>query len=101
LHDGRTVLLDWAFPGRAPAATDLAWYVAVNCDLLPHSKEDAIEAYRESLERRGVDTTGPWWSEQLELALLGAFQMLGWSKSGAELEWWADRTLRAVPYLSD
>lgn len=100
LPDGRTVLLDWAFPGRAPGAVDVAWYIAVNCDLLPHTKEDAIEAYREGIERRGVDTSEPWWSEQLELALLGALQMLGWSKSGDELAWWADRVGRAVPYLA-
>ena len=38
--DGRTILLDWAFPGRAPPATDLAWYVALNVERLPQSKDD-------------------------------------------------------------
>lgn len=96
--DGRTILIDWAFPGRAPAATDLAWYLAVNCDLLPEPKEDAIDAYRAALESRGVDTAG-WWDVQLELCLLAAFVLLGWSKAGAELAWWTERIERALPHL--
>ena len=93
--DGRTVLLDWAWPGEAGPCVDLAWYLAVNCDRLPESKEDSIEAYRASLQRRGIDTA-PWWERQLDLALLGGFLQLGWSKPGnpAELDWW---TQRAVP----
>jgi hypothetical protein len=92
--DGRTVLLDWAWPGRNGACTDLAWYLAVNCDRLPESKEDATAAYRACLERRGVDT-GPWWDRQLELALLGAFVQLGWSKTHdeTELSWWTSRVV--------
>jgi hypothetical protein len=94
LPDGRTVLLDWAWPGRAGPGVDLAWYLAVNCDLLPQSKEQTIGAFRDALHRRGVDTAG-WWERQLELALLGAFVQLGWSKTGdaAELAWWVDRVL--------
>jgi hypothetical protein len=69
---------------------DIAWYVAVNCDRLPESKEDAITAYRDALETRGVDTGG-WWERQVELALVGGFLQLGWSKSGAEFDWWARR----------
>jgi hypothetical protein len=92
--DGRTVLLDWGWPGEAGPGVDLAWYLAVNCDRLPESKEDSIEAYRASLERRGVDTA-PWWDRHLELALLGGFIQLGWSKPGdpAELAWWTERTV--------
>jgi len=94
LPDGRTVLLDWAWPGEAGPSVDLAWYLAVNCDRLPESKEDAIGAYRSSLERRGI-ATGQWWDRQLELALLGAFVQLGWSKPGdpVELAWWTDRVV--------
>jgi Phosphotransferase enzyme family len=93
--DGRTVLLDWAWSGRSAGCTDLAWYLAVNCDRLPESKEETVAAYRTSLERRGVATT-PWWDRQLELALLGAFVQLGWSKTAnpAELAWW---TTQVVP----
>ena len=44
--EGRTILLDWEMPGRGPALTDLAWYLAINCRRLPHSKEEAIATYR-------------------------------------------------------
>jgi hypothetical protein len=73
---------------------DLAWYLAVNCDRLPESKEDTIAASRAALERRGVDTAA-WWDTQLELALLGGFVQLGWSKTGNphELSWWTERVL--------
>jgi hypothetical protein len=92
LPSGRTVLVDWAFPGEGAGCTDLAWYLAVNCDRLPASKESTIELYRTSLEDLGVLTAG-WFSRQLELALLGAFGMLGWSKTEdpVELSWWVDR----------
>lgn len=92
--DGRTILVDWAWTGQAGGCVDLAWYLAVNCDLLPQSKEAAIEDYRLALERRAIDTRG-WFERQLELALLGAFVQLGWSKAAqpAELAWWVDRVV--------
>jgi hypothetical protein len=90
--DGRTVLLDWGWPGRAGPLVDLAWYLAVNCDRLPESKEDAISAYRDRLEHHGIETAG-WFDRQLELALLGGFLQLGWSKSGPELQWWLPRVV--------
>lgn len=98
--DGRTVLLDWAWPGQATAPVDLAWYLAVNCDRLPESKEDSITAYRSALEAQGIDTA-PWWAHQLELALLGAFVLLGWSKAGnpAELGWWTERSVKTARSL--
>lgn len=91
--DGRTVLVDWAFPGSSAGAADLAWYLACNCDRLLTSKEAVIEGYRVELERAGIATRG-WFERQVDLALLGAFIMLGWSKTGdpAELGWWVDRT---------
>jgi hypothetical protein len=56
------------------------------------SKEDTIEGYRRCLVGHGVDVAG-WWDRQLELALLGGFLQLGWSKTGdrAELDWWLRR----------
>ena len=33
--DGRTVLLDWAYPGEAPPCWDLTWYLALNRARLP------------------------------------------------------------------
>jgi hypothetical protein len=97
--DGRTILLDWGWPGRAAPLVDVAWYLAVNCDRLPMSKEDTVAAYRRSLRSCGVETDW-WWDRQLELALLGAFVQLGWSKTGdpAELGWWVDRV---VPVARD
>jgi hypothetical protein len=95
LPDGRTVLLDWAFPGEAPPCADLAWYLAVNCDRLPEPKEAAAGAYRAALEERGVPTAG-WWDVQLGLCLVGAFVQLGWSKTGPELAWWDRRVWAAA-----
>lgn len=91
-RDGRTILLDWGWPGRAAPLVDIGWYLAVNCDRLPESKEDTIAAYREMLEAHGI-ATREWWDRQLELALLGAFVQLGWSKTHdpAELGWWTER----------
>jgi hypothetical protein len=99
---GRTIVLDWELPGRGPALSDLAWYLSINCRRLPHSKEDAIAAYRESLEGQGVDTQ-PWWSRQLGLCLLGALVQFGWEKAFAgyddELAWWEERAVEAMRLL--
>lgn len=99
--DGRTILLDWAWPGRGSPCVELAWYLAVNCDRLPESKEATIGAYRAALENAGVATAG-WWDRALDLALLGAFVQLGWSKTEdlAELGWWADRVLSVARELA-
>jgi hypothetical protein len=90
--EGRTILLDWAFPGAGAGCGDLAWYLAVNCDRLPTSKEATISSYQKALQGRGIET-GDWFGRQLELALVGAFVQLGWSKTGdaRELGWWVDR----------
>jgi thiamine kinase-like enzyme len=98
--NGRTILLDWDRVGCAPATFDLAWYLAVNCDRLPDSKEAAIAAYRAALERRGVDTSA-WWTDQLALTLLGAGLQLGWSKVAdrREFGWWRDRIVEGLARL--
>jgi hypothetical protein len=99
--DGRTILLDWAFPGPGPPTIDLAWYVALNVDRLPQSKEDAIAAYRAALERHQISTTG-WWDRQLDLAVLGQMILLGWEKAlneGPELEWWLARATEGLARL--
>ena len=92
LPDGRVLLVDWAFPGQGAGCCDLAWYLAVNCDRLPSSKEDSIAFYRAALERQGIGTE-EWFDRQLELALVAGFCMLGWSKTEdpVELGWWVDR----------
>jgi hypothetical protein len=100
--DGRTVLLDWELPGTGAAASDLAWYLAINCRRLPTTKEQAIETYRAALERRGVETD-PWWERQLGLCLIGAMVQFGWEKAlggyDDELAWWEDRVLGAAHLL--
>jgi hypothetical protein len=90
--DQRTILLDWDRSGEAAPLIDLAWYLAVNCDRLPESKEDTITAYRASLESAGI-ATASWWDAQLAAALAGAFLQLGWSKTEnpAEFGWWSER----------
>jgi Phosphotransferase enzyme family len=100
--DGRTVLLDWEQPGRGAPLSDLAWYLAINCRRLPQAKEEAIVAYRDALEARGVRTE-PWWDRQLALCLLGALVQFGWEKAlggyDEELSWWETHALRAAPLL--
>ncbi len=72
--DGRTVLLDFGeIPGEASPLADLSWYLALNSDLLPESKDDTMARYRASLEqcghrhiglvgarRRRSSCSGPW-----------------------------------------
>ena len=98
----RTIVLDWELPGRGPSLSDLAWYLSINCRRLPHSKEEAIDAYRAALEGHGVDTE-PWWSRQLGLSLLGALVQFGWEKAFGgyddELVWWERRAVEAEELL--
>lgn len=101
--DGRTVLLDWEGSGRGAGASDLAWYLAINCRRLPESKEQAIAAYREALEALGIDTS-PWWERQLALSLLGGLVQFGWEKAFGglddELAWWQEKAVAAEPLLN-
>jgi len=102
--DGRTILLDWAVPGTAPACADLAWYLALNRARLPigHTKDDAIASYREALERHGVETE-PWWDRQLTLCLLGAMVQFGWEKAFDETKeraWWEEHVVAGSRWLS-
>src|SRR4029077_9009553 len=94
----RTILLDWDRTGEGSALVDLAWYLAVNCDRLPETKEDAIGAYRAALESAGVET-GSWWDAQLAAALSGAFLQLCWDKAedAGEFGWWSDRLAEWLP----
>ena len=100
--DGRTVLLDWEISGLGACTADLAWYLSINCRRLPHSKEAAIDSYRQSLEGHGVSTEG-WWDRQLGLALLGALVQFGWEKAFSgyddELRWWETRALEGAALL--
>ena len=99
--DGRTVLIDWTYPGSAPVCHDLGWYLALNSARLPQSKEDVIDALRSALERYGIET-GTWWDRQVSVCLLGALVEFGWEKAlGAddELNWWCDRAIEGARLL--
>jgi len=90
--DGRTILLDWAYPGEGPPCWDLAWYASLNSARLPESKEATFDRFRTALEGRGVETAA-WFGDQLSLCLLADMAAFGWEKAlGAdgELQWWAD-----------
>jgi hypothetical protein len=100
--DGRTILLDWAYPGRGPAALELTWYLALNAARLPERKDDAIAAYRAALEQRGVDTRG-WWDQQLAASIVAIMVMFGWEKAVGgddELAWWEARVVDCAGRLA-
>ncbi len=100
--DGRTILLDWAYPGSGPVLWDLAWYLALNSARLPISKEATVEVLRDALEQRGVRTDG-WFDLQLDLCLLGMIACFGWEKAMGdddELRWWQERTWRGARHLA-
>jgi hypothetical protein len=97
-EDGRTILLDWAYPGSGPACWDLCWYLALNRARLPEQKEAAIERFRAELEDCGVDTGG-WWQSQLDLCMIGIMATFGWEKAlgdDDELAWWHDMVAQAA-----
>jgi hypothetical protein len=99
--DGRTVLIDWTYPGEGPCCYELAWYLAVNRARMPISKQDTIERFRASLERNGIDTAG-WFDRQLALSLLAGLVVFGWEKAlgdGDELGWWCDRAREGAARL--
>jgi hypothetical protein len=96
--DGRTILLDWAYPGSGPACWDLCWYLALNRARLPEPKEAVISRFRAALEERGIDTGG-WWQRQLDLCMIGIMATFGWEKAlgdAEELGWWQRRVTEAA-----
>src|SRR3954452_1162978 len=99
--DGRTVLVDQAYPGEAPGLYDLLWYVALNRQRLPVSKEATIEAYRAGLEAAGVDTRG-WFERQLALSIIAMMATFAWEKAlgdSDELAWWSAQLSKARAWL--
>ena len=86
-------MIDWTYCGEGPICFELGWYLALNAARLPHTREDAISAFRAALEAQGI-TTSEWWERQLSLCLLGTLVLFGWEKalgSDGELGWWCDR----------
>ena len=99
--DGRTILIDWTYPGEGPCCFDFAWYVALNRARLPESKDDAINSFRRAVARHDLDPSG-WFDRQMALCLLGALVIFGWEKAlgdDDELDWWCDRALEGAAHL--
>jgi hypothetical protein len=101
--DGRTVLIDWAYPGAGPICHELGWYLALNRARLPvgHTKESTIDEFRTALERHGIQTT-PWWDRQLGLCLVGTLLHFGWEKAlgdDEELGWWCAAAREGARHL--
>ena len=99
--DGRSILVDWAYPGEGPCCWELAWYLALNSARLPMSKEDTIAAYRDRLEHRGIDTS-EWFDRQLSLSLLAMMATMSWEKAVGdedELRWWERAALEGAAQL--
>jgi hypothetical protein len=99
--DGRTVLIDWTYPGEGPAAWELAWYLALNRARMPSSKEATIDRFRSALQVNGVETAG-WFDRQVTLCLLAGLVLFGWEKAlgdEEELRWWCDRGGEAIALL--
>jgi hypothetical protein len=102
-RDGRTILIDWALPGRSVGCMELAHYLALNRARIPagFAPETTIDEYRAALERHGIDT-GPWWERQLGLSLLGIMVLLGWEKALGppdDLTWWEAQVLEGADLL--
>ena len=100
--DGRTVLFDQAYCGEGPGLYDLLWYVAVNRQRLPVSKEATIALYREALEREGI-ATADWFDRQLALSVITIMTTFGWEKAlgdADELGWWSAQVAAAAPALA-
>lgn len=99
--DGRTIVIDQAYPGAAPPCWDLAWYLSLNRARLPETKEATMSRYREALERHGVATAN-WWDKQLGLSLLGMATVFAWEKAVGdqnELDWWERAALDGARWL--
>ena len=96
--DGRTILLDWAYPGAGPACWDLCWYLALNRARLPEPKQAVISRFRAELEARGISTAS-WWQPQLDLCVVGIMATFAWEKAlgdADELDWWQEQASAAA-----
>jgi hypothetical protein len=104
VEDGQVILIDWGMPAAAPAAVDLARFVAGCSSVVDATREEIIADFRE--------LAGPAYDDAaLHLALLSALVWLGWNKAldaaenpdlavrereRADLEWWVDRARTAL-----
>lgn len=104
--DGRTILVDCAYPGSGPPCWELMWYLALNRARIPVGKAEVIAQFRNALAGRGWDTE-EWFDRQLLLCQLAMISTFGWEKAlgaadpvgAAELDWWQQRALLAADEL--
>jgi Phosphotransferase enzyme family len=101
-------LIDWANIGRAPAAAEMAWFLAVNSSRLPCSLDETLAHY----ERRLIEAIGPrtfdapsWTRQRAALAVCGLL-LYGWGKAldaedgqPGELAWWCEHALDGAATL--
>jgi hypothetical protein len=101
----RVVMLDWGTQtGWAPAAVEVAWFLAINWSRIDATREQVLDDFR-AAEGDRHDT------DALRLALLGGLAQLGWDKAlhasghpdpavrareAADLAWWCDRARDAL-----
>jgi hypothetical protein len=103
--DGRTILIDWSQTGAGPPLAEVVHQLALNRARIPAdlARDASVDAYRDALERHGVDTA-PWFERQLALCLVGAMLQLAWEKAfdetGLELAWWRDRVVDTARELT-
>ena len=96
--DGRTILIDWAYPGAGPVGHELAWYLALNRARLPagHTKETTIDDFRSALERNGDRHRRDGGIASSTCACSARLVQFGWEKSFGpddELAWWCARAM--------
>ena len=100
--DGRTVLIDWTYPGESPCCYELAWYLAVNRARMPQSKDDAIDTVpvvaraQRHRHRRLVRPAAH------ACRCSPVCVMFGWEKAlgdDDELGWWCDRAREGAARL--
>ncbi|MET9275138.1 hypothetical protein [Kribbella sp. NPDC003557] len=100
----RLTLLDWSMPAEAPAALDLARFLAGCASVIDASREQVIEDFRDLVLAGGDEAA-------LRLALLAGLLWLGWNKAldaaehedpairareRADLDWWVDEARRTL-----
>ena len=101
--DGRTVLIDWTYPGVGPIACDLAWYLALEPGSPPRVEGGCRRRVSAPRSRSTACARAPGGTRQLSLCLLGAVVQLGWEKAlghDDELGWWCDRVREGARWLA-
>lgn len=111
----RTIILDWQDATFGSPLLDIAYFLAINSALLPVSKEDTIQMYKDSLASFGYAYQPHAWARDLEVGLLaGGAMRLVWQKAlgtesddpatrereKAEVEWWSEQIIRGGRWLT-